>query len=132
MFLLTWRETYFKTSYVTVYQLVHATKVIIRRFQNIVCYCLSDLWVVFLDNICHFKTSYVTVYLCSGYLDRMQRTFQNIVCYCLSSNPPTFSRIHDNFKTSYVTVYHHILHQVLLRNRHFKTSYVTVYQRTTF
>ena len=59
------KQRHFKTSYVTVYQMGPGyTEDACRRFQNIVCYCLSRT-----DNI-EFE---------------QLMSFQNIVCYCLST-----------------------------------------------
>ena len=74
----------FKTSYVTVYPNVPKGKAAFTIFQNIVCYCLSDLSVFAHLPDLDFKTSYVTVY-------HRHHTALLMAIF--------------NFKTSYVTVY---------------------------
>ena len=56
----------------------------VKRFQNIVCYCLSGIILVVYRSKNNFKTSYVTVYLRRLGINCTRLTFQNIVCYCLS------------------------------------------------
>ena len=55
----------------------------VKRFQNILCYCLT-------------MTSLTDEIVISG--------FQNILCYCLTKIRRYFDMRHKNFKTSYVTV----------------------------
>ncbi len=125
---MTVQHNHFKTSYVTVYrhlQYPHicASKISKHRmllfilntdrysehrakFQNIVCYCLSQSVVITSRKRTDFKTSYVTVYrgrligslsslkiskhrmllfiLESARVTASFDQFQNIVCYCLS------------------------------------------------
>ena len=119
--------TYFKTSYVTVYQKAAVPFFRIQgTFQNIVCYCLSDFQLFSYFYINNFKTSYVTVYPAAaqqfftdsiskhrmllfintqGLLKKIVKSFQNIVCYCLSFICKLIHDILNDFKTSYVTVY---------------------------
>ena len=53
----------FKTSYVTVYRISNEDgSIAVKKFQNIVCYCLS-MGPGYTEDACrNFKTSYVTVY----------------------------------------------------------------------
>ena len=53
-------------------------------FQNILCYCLSELPAIHLTSCVDFKTSYVIVYPKAGTPVTGNLEFQNILCYCLS------------------------------------------------
>ena len=78
------QNTYFKTSYVTVYRSTASHLPLLIGFQNIVCYCLSETLHRKTSSHMNFKTSYVTVYL---------KRFTNVRISA------------SDFKTSYVTVY---------------------------
>ena len=76
-----------------------------HRFQNIVCYCLSDFFNFLFSSKSYFKTSYVTVYRKGKFTFERILEFQNIVCYCLSLMVVSLVLLFCDFKTSYVTVY---------------------------
>ena len=96
---------HFKTSYVTVYQMLNALSGAMKEFQNIVCYCLS-LTPFFKK--CHIKL------------------FQNIVCYCLSYFLKRWIfRLIISKHRMLLFIYHKLMNY--FPQHHFKTSYVTVY-----
>ena len=131
---------------------IECISVLIRfynTFQNIVCYCLSCVWVycisttrliskhrmlLFIPRECgrlmgvsEFQN--IVCYCLSRKLlpgSNQYFPFQNIVCYCLSLRFPQMPYNHPNFKTSYVTVYLHP-GDLFATWTYFKTSYVTVY-----
>ena len=80
---------------------------VLRRFQNISCYCLSGREQATRRSVAHFKTSHVIVY--RGIVWRY------------------FRRV-NYFKTSHVIVYPNVLILVCWFNYYFKTSHVIVYQ----
>ena len=79
---------------------------IFSKFQNIVCYCLSD--------IC-------------GLFNTYPAAFQNIVCYCLSSSCPIFPHSRDISKHRMLLFISNTINKKTIR-QNFKTSYVTVYR----
>ena len=79
---------------------------VLRRFQNISCYCLSGREQATRRSVAHFKTSHVIVY--RGIVWRY------------------FRRV-NYFKTSHVIVYPNVLILVCWFNYYFKTSHVIVY-----
>ena len=118
---------YFKTSYVTVYptwsSIVKASH---KKFQNIVCYCLSE-WTPLDKEAVFISKHRMLLFITKLIFPTLDTTpFQNIVCYCLSKSSPgkgfswwiskhrmllfigqrnDINDLYDNFKTSYVTVY---------------------------
>ena len=100
------RQRYFKTSYVTVYPNPHISLGGRPAFQNIVCYCLSQvaktrqrkgviskhrmLLFILTDAIttdCFLRFQNIVCYCLSKIQNKKRRDlyeFQNIVCYCLS------------------------------------------------
>ena len=58
-----------------------------EQFQNISCYCLSELHLYFSLLLCNFKTSHVIVYQVHIVDIITIVVFQNISCYCLSVLP---------------------------------------------
>ena len=162
----------FKTSYVTVYldiapqprssvriskhrmllfiELSSHTVLMIFRFQNIVCYCLSGLTLSCFCNHSRISKHRMLLFIIFQIHEMsIDFQFQNIVCYCLSMQIHLSRSIITNFKTSYVTVYHHNRYRygcagLISKHRmllficsvismycvcaNFKTSYVTVYQ----
>ena len=117
----------FKTSYVTVYQAIDDFEFKLKKFQNIVCYCLSSVRPphTAAPEISKHRMLLFILHKCttSALFDK----FQNIVCYCLSEGTRDISRIMTHFKTSYVTVYPLLWSAWQLIYHYFKTSYVTVY-----
>ena len=96
----------FKTSHVIVYLYLLMHLDIFYEFQNISCYCLSEICGERLSNMCiskhlmllfipkvtlvlfllrYFKTSHVIVYHNAAKKSDALRGFQNISCYCLST-----------------------------------------------
>ena len=102
----------------------------VSRFQYILCYGSTFLWIFIVLCVRYFNTSYVTV----QHALTIIRTYIFIISIHLMLRFNLFKivkiyNVRSNFNTSYVTVQHFLFQ--LLRNWifYFNTSYVTVQHR---